>query len=159
MLAIENFIYKLLPETIHRACRISASLTDKGDISVVFEALSDKHISRCVTSAKDLVSVINKPPEMLRETSIITKLVGATQIQTLARSVMKKVSTASEKYKTDAKSKGSPEDIDFLGRSFNNPSINSSYVSGAVSRSMKALSVVVVTVSVTISLGIAMSMT
>ena len=145
LLVMQNFIFKLLPDTIQQSCRLSASLTDKGDITVVLEALSDERISRCNKAAKDLVDLVNKPPKKLQETSIITKLCGAAQSRPIAKDVMKNMSPAL-KNKTPAE----PD-----ATIFND---TSGYTSGAASSSMKALTVLVVTVSVTVSLSIAMSM-
>ena len=105
MYVVENFLYKLLPEGTVRRCRLSTALTDKGDISLVLEALESKHSEQCSLAARELVEMLNKPPKVVAEETIITNLGVAAEGKKVGKHVLHTVKTAAKKSSRGAKVK------------------------------------------------------
>ena len=103
MYVVENFLYKLLPEGTVRRCRLTTALTDKGEISLVLEALDSKHSKRCSLAARELVEIVNKPPKVLAEETIVTKLGVAAEGKKVGKHVLNTVKTAAKKSSKGAK--------------------------------------------------------
>ena len=131
---------ELLPDNLHRWCRLSATLTDRGDISVAFEALSKNRIIHCTAAAKELVEVINNPIQELKERTIITRMGAAALTQTASRYVMDNMKETTEKAQAQTMSMTGEQGS------------NTTTQGGASSRyNMSALSLFVTCVSVTVS--------
>ena len=71
---VDNFIRRLVPEFATKKCHVSSVLTDKGDISVVFEALFHRNDKECAAASKELMDIINNPPTVLEENTVIKNL-------------------------------------------------------------------------------------
>lgn len=106
---VENFLIKLLPEEAGLRCRLSSTLTDKGDISLVLEAMDSKHGQQCSIAAKELVQLVNKPPKTLITGSIISKMGAAAEGKKISKTVLDTVKNAKpEKEKKHTKTQESP---------------------------------------------------
>ena len=95
MYVVENFIRKLVPESASKNCHLTTTMTDKGDLSIVLEAVSGAHDTQCIAASKELVELINNPPKVL-DTDTITKNLGpAGKKEPVQKNVLNDVKTSS----------------------------------------------------------------
>lgn len=73
---VENFLRRLLSEEAGRKCRLSTTLSNNGDISVVLAAVKSRDAGRCMAASKELMETINNPPKKVA--SNVLKPVAAT---------------------------------------------------------------------------------
>ena len=88
---VDNFIRRLVPEFTTKKCHVSSVLTDKGDISVVFEALFHRYDKECAAASKELMDIINNPPTVLEENTVIKNLGTAKKENALKSKEIKKI--------------------------------------------------------------------
>ena len=93
MYVVENFIRKLVPESASKNCHLTTTMTDKGDLSIVLEAVGGAHDTQCIAASKELVELINNPPKAL-ETDTITKNLGPAGKKSVQKNVSNNVNTS-----------------------------------------------------------------
>ena len=77
---VENFLRRLVPPGTAARCDVSLTLTDTGAISLMLEAVHQRHSATCQAAAMDVVEKINRPggaASAVRPLARTARLLGA----------------------------------------------------------------------------------